>query len=284
MLDVCVVGSANLDLVAFTHALPRPGQTVLGSGFAEHPGGKGLNQAIASARAGARTAFVGAVGDDDAGRRLRAELQAAGVDVSATMSVDAPTGRALIAVDAAGENSIVVVPGANGLLTVSALPPSRVVLVQLEIPLAAVVAALDLARRSSSITILNPAPAPPGDLDIALAADYVVPNESEAASLGGVDALLAAGSGVVIITEGATGGRVATTDGEWRQAPFPVEPVDTTGAGDAFCGALAARFAHGDGLAASVRYATAAGALATTRHGAVPALPSAATIEALLSA
>ena len=284
MLDVCVVGSANLDLVAFTSSLPRPGQTVLGSDFAEHAGGKGLNQAIAAARAGARTAFVGAVGDDDAGRRLLAELEAAGVDVSATMSADAPTGRALIAVDAGGENSIVVVPGANGSLRVSALPPSRVVLVQLEIPLAAVVASLDLARAAGAITILNPAPAPAADLDVALTADYVVPNESEAAALGGVDALLAAGAGVVITTEGTTGAFVATLDGAWRQAPFAVEPVDTTGAGDAFCGALAARIAMGDDLTCAVSYAAAAGALATTKHGAVPSLPDVAAIDALLGA
>ncbi|CAN5844745.1 ribokinase [soil metagenome] len=285
MFDVCVVGSANLDRFATTAVFPRPGETVLGSAYAEHAGGKGLNQAIAAARAGAHTAFVGAVGDDAVGDRLLDELAAAGVDLSSTRRFAAPTGRALVFVDKAGENSIVVVPGANALLEIGALPPSAVVLVQLEIPWSTVSASLEIGRRAGATTILNPAPAPTGRQhgNGALGADIVVPNEHEAAALGGAAALLAGGAGAVITTAGAAGVQVVAGDDAWHQAAFPTEAVDTTAAGDAFCGALAARVAAGDDLHAAVRFAAAAGALATTTRGAVPSLPHADAIEALLA-
>jgi ribokinase len=280
--DVCVVGSANLDLVATTGVLPRPGETVLGTAYAEHAGGKGLNQAVAAARAGARTAFVGAVGDDDAGARLLAELTAAGVDTSATRRQPGPTGRALITVDAGGENSIVVVAGANGTVAVEHLPPASVLLVQLEVPLSTVADALAQARRAGTTTILNPAPVPAAALDAAFAADLVVPNEREVEALGGAAALLLVGARAVVTTMGAAGAEVHASDGVRHHSPFAVAPVDTTGAGDAFCGALAARIAAGDDLDAAVRFACAAGALATTEHGAVPSLPDLDAIETLL--
>ncbi len=284
MFDVCVVGSANLDLVATTLRLPEPGETVLGSDFAEHAGGKGLNQAIAARRAGASTAFVGAVGCDPAGRRLRDELAGEGVDISHVHEDGAhPTGRALIAVDAQGENTIVVVPGANTTVVADRLPPARVILVQLEIPLATVEAALVLARGRGAVAVLNPAPAtdlPPGMLALA---DVVVPNEHEARRLGGREALLAAGVGTVVTTLGADGAEVACADGVWRQPAHRVTVVDATAAGDAFCGALAARLALGEPIEPAVQFATAAGALATTRAGAVPSIPDAAAIERLLA-
>jgi ribokinase len=280
---VCVVGSANLDLVATTSRLPAPGETVLGTDYAEHAGGKGLNQAVAAARAGAATTFVGAVGVDDAGRFLLEQLVAAGIDTEVARS-ERPTGRAVITVDDAGENSIVVVAGANADVRVTAIPPADVLLTQLEVPRDAVAAALELARAAGALTVLNPAPAAELAGELLRLVDVLVPNEHELATVGTSDALIAAGVGAVVITLGGAGVRVVTHDQEWHVAPFPVRPVDTTGAGDAFCGALAARLAAGDPLDIAVRAAAAAGALATTRHGAVPSMPMATEIAALLAA
>ena len=287
--DVVVVGSANLDVVARTLRLPGPGETVLGSDFAEHPGGKGLNQAVAAARAGASVAFVGAVGDDDAGRTLHSVAATEGIDVSGLSVADGVvTGRAVITVDDSGENSIVVVPGANASAHVGDLPAATVVLAQLEIPVATVIAAFAVARTAGSRTVLNPAPVPVGGLpdELLSLCDILVPNEHEVELLGGVDELLASGVAAVVVTQGAAGVTVteapdATT---WSVEAFEVDPVDTTGAGDAFCGALAARLAAGADLRPAVRYAAAGGALATTTAGAVPSLPHAADIERLLSA
>jgi ribokinase len=281
---VCVVGSANLDLVATTAHLPAPGETVLGTDFAQHPGGKGLNQAIAAARAGAPTSFVCCVGDDDAAMVLLAELAAAGVDASHVSRGARPTGRAVITVDEGGENSIVVVPGANSELTVTALPPAAALLVQLEVPIGAVAAALRLAREAGTITILNPAPAARLSPEVLGFVDVLVPNEHELAALGPTDVLLAAGVRAVVTTLGDAGARVVTGERAWHVAPFQVIALDTTGAGDAFCGVLAVRLAAGDSLEPAVRMAAAAGALATTRSGAAPSMPLASEIDALLGA
>jgi ribokinase len=282
--DVCVVGSCNLDLVATAARLPGPGETVLGTSFAEHPGGKGLNQAIAAARAGARTALVSAVGDDAAASLLLTALAEAGADTSFVARVPAPTGRAVITVDDRGENSIVVVPGANAFVTASDLPDAGVVLAQLEIPPEAVRAAFREARRRGAITVLNPAPATTLDADLLGLVDVLVPNEHELAMSARPDALVAGGVRAVVTTLGGAGVRIVTAEREWHQRPFAVLPVDTTAAGDAFCGALAARLAGGDPLDAAVRFAAAAGALATTVHGAVPSVPTAAAIDELLAA
>lgn len=297
--DVVVVGSANLDLVATTHRLPGPGETVLGSHFAQHPGGKGMNQAVAASRSGAAVAMIGALGDDDAGRTLLAVAEHEGIDVSQVAIVTGEsTGRAVITVDARAENSIVVIPGANELAHADALPtaigPATVVLAQLEVPIATVTVAFAAARSAGIRTILNPAPAPVGGLpdELLSLCDIVVPNEHEVELLGGVDRLLASGVGAVVVTQGAAGVTVTErmsggmTDmpdaATWSVAAFAVEPIDTTGAGDAFCGALAARLAAGDDLRLAVRYAAAAGALATTVAGAVPSIPTAASIERLI--
>lgn len=282
MFDVCVVGSANLDLVVNAPRLPAPGETVPGTAYAEHAGGKGLNQAVAASRAGALVAMVGAVGGDEAGRRLLGVLDDDRIDRRhVAIIADRPSGRALIAVDHSGENTIVVVPGANAAVTVDALPAARVVLVQLEIPPTAVAAALRQGRAAGATTVLNPAPAAEVRADVLATCDIVVPNEHEAASLGGVERLLERGVGAVITTLGAGGIDVATRDASWHQAAFDVAVVDTTAAGDACCAALAARLAAGDDLAVAVRFAAAAGALATTIAGAVPSLPRAADIQRL---
>jgi len=287
VFDVAVIGSVNLDLVATTSRLPGPGETVSGSAYAEHAGGKGLNQAIAAARSGASVAMVGAVGDDEAGTRLRSIAANDGIDVVAIAVVSgSPTGRALISVDAAGENSIVVVPGANALVRSDAIPAARVVITQLEIPMRVVIDAFRSARAAGALTILNPAPGQPlPDVLIGLC-DFIVPNEHELGLIGGVDALLDRGVASVVTTRGADGVVVAGRDGgittEHCQGAFAVTPVDTTGAGDAFCGALAARLAAGDVMESAVRYAAAAGALATTIEGAVPSLPYAVDVQDLL--
>lgn len=278
--DVCVLGSANLDLVATTDRLPAPGETVLGDSYAEYPGGKGLNQAVAAARSGAATRFVGAVGRDPAAEVLLEVLRADRIGHDTVRRVDAPTGRALIEVDARGENSIVVVPGANALVVADAVPPATVLLAQLEVPVETVLAAFGAA---SGIRILNPAPARDLPAELLACCDVVVPNEHELELLGGPDRLLGAGAAALVVTLGAAGARVITADGEHQVSPFAVDPVDTTGAGDAFCGGLAARLAAGDRLLDAVRWAAAAGALATTVTGAVPAQPRAADIERLLA-
>jgi ribokinase len=284
VFDVVVVGSANLDLVATTERLPGPGETVLGSAYAEHPGGKGLNQAVAAARGGVRVAMVGAVGDDDAGARLRAVATDEGIDTTGlAVVVGLPTGRALITVDSAAENSIVVIPGANAAVRVDRLPDATVVIAQLEVPVDQVLTAFRRARERGARTMLNPAPAQELPDEVLALCDVVVPNEHELARIGGAARLLAAGVGSVVTTLGAAGVAITGQDGERVQPAFRVDPVDTTGAGDAFCGALAARLAEGAPLAEAVTFAAAAGALATTVAGAVPSLPRRAAVEALLA-
>jgi ribokinase len=215
---------------------------------------------------------------------MRGVLSDDGIDSSAVATGVAPTGRALIVVDAKGENSIVVVPGANHALIVpDALPPAEVVLCQLEVPLDEVRRALVAARRAGATTILNPAPATPLPSELVALCDVIVPNEHEVELLGGPAALIAQGCGAVVVTLGSAGVAVHTADGVSHTDSFEVDVVDTTGAGDAFCGSLAARLAAGDSLAAAVRWASAAGGLATTVQGAVPAQPTAERIRQLLA-
>lgn len=291
VFDVVVVGSANLDLVALTERLPHPGETVSAHGYFEACGGKGANQAIASARTGARTAFVGSVGDDAAGETLRRAFRADGVDLRHLSVAVEPTGRALIGVSDDAENLIIVVPGANHALSVvdvddatTMLASAKVLLMQLEVRLDVVQRAAELAG-PDTIVVLNPAPAAPLPDELLRLVDVITPNEHELELLGGTKSLLDRGVGAVVVTEGARGARLVTRNGESRIAPYPVKPVDTTGAGDAFCGALSARLAHDGGLAAletALQAAVVAGALATLVQGAVPSLPYWTAIEAAL--
>lgn len=286
--DVVVLGSANLDLVATVEHLPAPGETVIAHTYAEHPGGKGLNQAVAARRSGSRTAFVGCLGRDAAGDVLHRVMTDEGIEAY-VVDVAVPTGRALISVDRDAENSIVVVPGANGHVGIgvvddhrSILTDTRVVLAQLEVPVDAVEAAFAIARLAGVITVLNPAPAAdlsPGLLSLC---DVVMPNQTELAQLGGTSALLDAGVSTVVITLGARGIRIVTRDGTIDVPPFAVRAVDTTGAGDAACGALASSLARGTDVVTAARRAAAAGAIAATRAGAVPSLPTAGEIDALV--
>ncbi len=290
--DVVVVGSANLDLVALTERLPHPGETVSAHGYFEACGGKGANQAIASSRAGARTAFVGALGRDAAADTLRAAFVADDVDIRHLSVSGEPTGRALIGVSDDAENLIIVVPGANHALSVDdvgaasgVIGAAKVLLMQLEVRLDVVHRAAELAG-NDTIVVLNPAPAADLPDRLLQLVDVITPNEHEVGLLGGARSLLDRGVGAVVVTEGARGARLVTRSGESRIAPYPVTPLDTTGAGDAFCGTLSARLAQDGGLTAlpaALRAATVAGALATLVKGAVPSLPRWDAVVAVLA-
>jgi ribokinase len=287
-----------MDLVSRSDRLPGPGETVLGTSFETVVGGKGFNQAVAAARSGASVSFVGRVGADPYGAAFLAQLAAEGIDAAGVV-IDAAvgTGVGLPRVDAAGQNSIVVVPRANMAMTpddidvaADLIEGASVVLLQLEIPLACVARAAELARRAGALVLLNPAPAAAGFF---VPADVVIPNESEAAALSGLplgtdDAELAAavryavGADRVVLTVGERGVVVVGPDGVSAESGHAVDCIDTVGAGDAFCGALAARLAAGASFDEAVRFGNAAGALAVTRPGGAPAMPSSAEVAALL--
>jgi len=279
--DVVVVGSCNLDLVSTTSHLPSPGETLRAVSFAEHAGGKGLNQAVACARMGARTAFIGCVGNDSAGTMLRDLLNAEGIDTSQLVSVDAPTGSAFITVDASGENTIVIVAGANAHVgqTEITIPSSKVLLAQLEIPIDVVTQVF--AKAPNVITVLNPAPAAPLSAGLLSLCDIAVPNETESVALGGTQFLLRAGVTTVVTTLGERGAEISDNTTTVEVAPYPIHAIDTVGAGDAFVGALCAELARGETVEHAARIASIAGALATTIHGAVPSLPTRAAVTSL---
>jgi len=279
--DVVVVGSCNLDLVSTTTHLPSPGETIRAVAYAEHAGGKGLNQAVACARMGARTAFIGCVGNDSAGIMLRDLLNSEGIDTSQLVTVDAPTGRAFITVDASGENTIVIVAGANAHVgdTPFTVPLSKVLLAQLEIPLEIVTQVFSQAQ--NAITVLNPSPAAALSPELLSLCDYAVPNETESEALGGTQFLLGSGVNTVITTLGERGAGISNGTSMTPIAPYKVNAIDTVGAGDAFVGALCAELARGETIEYAARIASIAGALATTVHGAVPSLPTRAAVMSL---
>jgi len=289
------VGSANVDTVVNVAHFPLPGETITASSVGTSGGGKGLNQAVAAARGGAVVRFVGAVGDDAAGRYLSGLLAADGVDISALVQVaGVATGSAFVTVDATGDNTVIVAPGANHHLLAGAVrgQEADVVLVQQEIPAATVVAALAAGKASGAMTMLNPAPAA-GELsdDVLALVDVVVPNQTELAVLcpgpGSVaeraSALAARRGTAVVVTLGADGALVVTDAGVWPVASFAVDVRDTTGAGDTFCATLAVALGAGADLVSAARRAAAAGALATTVAGAYPSLPRAADVDRLLA-
>jgi ribokinase len=302
--SVLVVGSLNADLVAYAPRLPGDGETVHGHRFVQAAGGKGLNQAVAAARAGAATTLVGCIGEDDLGAFLREQAHTAGVDVRAVEQVPGPSGVALISVSDAATNRIIVVAGANGRLdaariarALDTLAAPDLVLTQLETPVDGVAAALRAGRRSGAVTVLNPAPAADLPEELLADVDWLIPNEFEAALVLGtaaeitdtataVDvarALQTRGPRGVLITLGERGAVCVDPDGEARAVPaFAVAAVDPTAAGDAFCGVFAASLASGATIEVAVRRACAGGALATTRRGAVPSIPTAVDVDTLL--
>ena len=283
--EVTVLGSANLDEVLQVLRLPVPGETVLAVSRRQHPGGKGLNQAVAAARADARTAFVGALGRGPDAEVLLAALSEADVDTTAVARLDGPSGTAFIVVQRSGENSIVVDPGANaGLTTLSAagraaVTGARVLLAQLEVPLEVVQEAAAVARASGTLVLLNASPARPVD-DLLPLVDVLLVNETEVAALGA-----AAAGREVVVTRGAAGAVHVGRDGRTSHVPgLPAEVVDTTGAGDTFAGVLAASLAQGRTMPDALRRAVAAGALAVEGHGAVPSIPTRSAVDARLAA
>jgi len=266
---IAVVGSLNLDLVTRCERLPRPGETVTGASFSRFPGGKGANQAVACARLGAEVTMIGAIGDDSFADEALVGLREAGVRLDLQVTDD-PTGIAVILVDAAGETEIVVAPGANAALGAVVLPEHDAVLCQLEVPDPAVESAWEAC---TGLFCLNAAPARP----VAVDPDLVVVNTHELEALSRRD-------GLVALTLGAEGA-VLLEDGEEiaRAAPPPVEAVDGTAAGDAFTACLLVSLLEGRGLEDAVERGCAAGALAASRMGAQPSLPTAAEIDTILS-
>jgi ribokinase len=276
---VTVVGSINLDLVAFCERLPRPGETLTDAELARVPGGKGANQAVAAARLGAEVSFIGCVGSDEFGTLARSGLDEAGVDLSGLQVVDEPTGVALILVETGGENQIVVAPGANRRLAPGSfeIGDADAILCQLEIPVESVAAA---AEQAEGMFCLNAAPARPVPPEILARADVIVANSFEldtlgSSSLGCLFALTLGAEGALLLEAGE---EVA------RAHPPAVTAVDGTAAGDAFCACLVVSLLEERGYDESLRRACAAGAIAASRPGAQPSLPTAAEVDALVAA
>jgi len=301
---VAVVGSINADLAAFGSPLPRPGATVVGTEFSLVLGGKGANQAIAAARAGAPTYMIGAVGDDLFSDLTLGALADEGVEVTAVRIMDGSTGIAHIRVDAlSAQNDIMIIPNANHRLSPDDVEGSlralrdyvSVVLVQLEIPLTVVQRVAEVCHDCELRLVLDPAPAQPMPPEVWRGVSMVTPNELEAEVLTGIavtdrsSAELAArwfldhGVAIAVITRGEDGALVIGPDGIEEYPAFPATPVDTTAAGDAFAGALGASLARDASLTEALRRGLAAGALAVSVRGASPSLPTAEAVDALLA-
>lgn len=304
MKPIIVFGSINLDLVTKTPRLPMAGETLQGSEFFTAAGGKGANQAVAAARLGATTHLVGRLGDDQFGRQLLSGLRAEGVETAGILVDEAATsGVAVITVDDAGENNIIIVAGANGRVCQQdverlspLLPGAAALLLQFEIGMPAVLAAAQSAHRAGIRVILDPAPAQDIPPELYSLVDIITPNQVEAAQLVGfpVDGqeaahqaaleLLKRGVGTVVVKLGDRGVVCATSTESFFVPAFPVEAVDTVAAGDAFNGGLAVALAEGYSLREAVIWGAAAGALTATKAGAQTALPNRATLEAFLQA
>ena len=293
---VVVIGSINIDLVVVADRLPEPGETVLGGTFSVHDGGKGANQAVAAARAGARVTMIGAVGTDQHGARALAALEAEGIDVSRIRHVESDqTGVAIIAVGPRGENQIVVAPGANGTLELDAddhelITGAQALLTNHEIPAEATLDAVRAASAAGVISILNPAPARALPAEILALGPVLTPNEHElVVAIGNdetgaaLDELQARHAGPIIVTQGPAGALLV--DGERRvrfEGHLAPQVVDTTGAGDAFCGVLATFLAEGHGLDQAIVAANVAGSLSVGAAGAREGMPRRDAIDELL--
>jgi ribokinase len=283
-----------MDLVVATERLPNPGETINGGDLQQFGGGKGANQAIAAARMGAEVSLIGRVGNDDFGAALRVALERDGVDTRGVRAIDAPSGVALIVVATGGSNMIIVSPGANHLLTAADVQADAAIIgtadalvLQFEAPLPAVVAAAKIAKAAGTKVLLNPSPAMAMPDGLAPLVHYLVLNETEMALMtGGSNApadLLAMGVGAVVLTLGEAGSRYFDREQSFDVAPFVVDSVDATAAGDSYLGAFAASLGSHD-IRQALRRASAAGALATTVMGAQVSLPRAADVERLIVA
>ncbi len=301
-MEIIVLGSINMDLVVHAPRLPRPGESLIGTSFHTTPGGKGANQAVACARLGIQTHMIGRVGDDVFGNALRENLAAYGVDTQGiSIEEKQPSGVALISIDEAAENNIIVVPGANGIVgqpeldyLVSILPDVQVLLLQLEIPMEIVQKAAQLAHERSITVILDPAPAAPLPAELYPFVDILTPNTTEAGLLAGfpvetiqeaekaANLFLERGARLAIIKMGALGAYAKDHTGGRFYPAFHVQAVDTVAAGDAFNGALGAALSEGQPFAKAMHWALAAGAIAVTRLGAQKAMPDRTEILEIL--
>ncbi len=288
---ILVAGSANLDFVVRAQHIPIPGETVLGQDFKTWPGGKGANQAVACARAGgADTQMLLCVGDDPHAEPLLHSLTAANVGLNRVPAPSQPTGCAFICVADNGENAITVAPGANLCLLPKHLPPLAGfshLLMQLEIPLSTVTAYAQAARAQGVHVVLNAAPAQALPAELLNAVDVLIVNEGELAALVPYPVSLMTNLAqiavpCVVVTLGARGCMARLGNNFFEQRAYPVEAIDTTGAGDTFCGVLVAALSRGDNMADAMRQAAAAAALACTQAGAQPAIPEASAVKAFL--
>jgi ribokinase len=301
---VVVVGSINIDLVANTDRIPVEGETVLGSDFQIHPGGKGANQAVAVARLGYPVSMIGRIGDDTFGVQLRAHLESAGVDVTCVKTTPGTSGVAVIIVGQKGENCIVITPGANALLTphdldahIDIIRSAGVVLTQLEIPIETVEHLAKICTKEKVPLILDPAPAKEIPQSLFSDVEWFTPNETEAAFFAGIrngareasdpavvaETLKERGVRGVVLKLGARGAFIASPDGTVKLLPpFPVNAVDTTAAGDAFNGAFATALLMEMNPVESARFAAAAAAISVTRPGAQPSMPTMDDVKQLL--
>lgn len=298
---ILVIGSANTDMVISAEHFPSPGETILGHGFMTNHGGKGANQAVAAARLGGDTTFIGKVGDDSFGHSTIEMMRQEGIDVSLLgVSKTASSGVALITTNASGENTIVVDSGANALLSSADIENAEaifeqvgIVLMQLETPIDTLVTAAALGKKHGAYVVLNPAPAPKTPLPKELLAnvDLLIPNETEAAYISGVeitdpsdiatviDKIRQQGVGDVIVTVGSKG-VCAVVDGEAVTVPaFRVKAVDTTAAGDTFCGALCVALAQGKSIEDAIRFGNKAASISVTRRGAQMSMPRLAELN-----
>lgn len=300
MKPVVVVGSINMDLVSHTPSIPRPGETVLGTSFQMYPGGKGANQAVAVARLGFPCVLMGKVGSDVFGEQLLKDVGGYGVDISQIDHSLRPSGTASIVVEDSGQNSIIVTPGANSDVTIAYLEEKQnviksagMVLSQLEIPLEAVEWLAEICHKSEIPFVLDPAPACELPASLLHCVDWFTPNESEAAFFAGheigteaiLDCLFQRGLRNVILKRGEQGALLGTLVGEHGViAPYPVEALDTTAAGDAFNGAFAVGMMRGLSAKESAQQAAAAAAISVTRHGAQPSMPTLQEVQQLIGA
>ncbi len=303
-MTLLVFGSINMDLVARTPRLPAPAETITGHEFFTAPGGKGANQAVAAARLQTPTKMIGRVGGDGFGAELLQNLQANGVDTAPVLvDNEVSSGVAIIAVDDAAQNNIIIIPGANGRVSQpdvdrleEHLAGAKALLLQLEVPLSATLAAAQLAQRHGVTVVLDPAPARPLPPELYPLVNIITPNEVEAAQLVGfavttpaeafkaADVLLERGVETAVIKMGALGAAFATRRGERGFLPaFSIKAVDTVAAGDAFNGGLATALLHGLELAEAIRWGAAAGALSATKSGAQPSMPSRAEFDQFLA-